>query len=80
MRKITAVELLEVEWSRNYDFDDLDRYLIEKAKIEEREQILNLAKKAYIAGQKTMYCGCYDIQDATTFEEWLIKHELNKSE
>lgn len=41
MKKITAVERLEVSWAKNYDFDDLDLYLIEQAKIEEREQMLN---------------------------------------
>ena len=50
----------------------------------EMEQMLNAlnisAKEAYRAGQKTMYCGCYDIEDATTFEEWIIKYKLNKSE
>ena len=32
MGQITAVERLEVCWSKNYDFDDLDRYLIGKQK------------------------------------------------
>ena len=36
------------------------------------------AKDAYKAGQKTMNCGCYEISDATTYEEWL--YEQFKSE
>ena len=31
------------------------------------------AKEAYKAGQKTMECGCYEISDATTYEEWLYE-------
>ena len=29
------------------------------------------AKEAYKAGQKSMYCGCYDINGCTSYEEWL---------
>jgi hypothetical protein len=36
------------------------------------------AKEAYKAGQKTMQCGCYEISDALTYEEWL--YETFKSE
>jgi hypothetical protein len=31
------------------------------------------AKEAYKSGQKTMNCGCYEISDATTYEEWLYE-------
>jgi hypothetical protein len=36
------------------------------------------SKESYKAGQKTMNCGCYEISDATTYEEWL--YEQFKSE
>ena len=48
----------------------------------EKEQLFlasnTSAKEAYKAGQKTMNCGCYEISDATTYEEWL--YEQFKSE
>ncbi len=31
------------------------------------------AVEAYRAGQESMYCGCYDIDGCTTYEEWLYK-------
>lgn len=43
----------------------------------ENLQVQLLAKKAYEAGQETMYCGCYSTSDATTYEEWYIE-QLNK--
>mgnify|MGYP003335623089 CR=1 FL=1 len=35
-------------------------------------------KEAYEAGQQTMYCGCYEVNDCTSFEEWI--YEKFKSE
>jgi len=32
------------------------------------------AKEAYKAGQQTMHCGCYEIFDALTYEEWLYEN------
>jgi len=56
--------------------------LIEQAKEMEQKQLFlasNIsAKEAYKAGQQTMHCGCYEISDATTYEEWL--YEQFKSE
>ena len=52
-------------------------YHIEKAKEMEKKQLFlsfsTSAKEAYKAGQKTMECGCYEISDATTYEEWLYE-------
>jgi len=45
------------------------------------DKYIKSAKEAYEFGQKTMYCGCYAIEDAMTYEEWVLQnHELNKSE
>ena len=77
--KQTAVEwlikVLELE-----SFENINLYsmkAIEQAKEMEKKQIFlasnQSAKKAYKAGQKTMNCGCYEISDATTYEEWLYK-------
>jgi hypothetical protein len=56
--------------------------IIEQAKEMEKKQLFlasnTSAKDAYKAGQKTMNCGCYEISDATTYEEWL--YEQFKSE
>ena len=35
------------------------------------EEFLPMLKKAYEAGQQSVYCGCYDIKDCTSFEEWI---------
>ena len=49
----------------------------DKAKEMEKKQIFKAknvsAKEAYIAGQHSMYCGCYDIDGCTNYEEWLYK-------
>jgi hypothetical protein len=51
--------------------------VFEQAKEMEKQQIFlasnQSSKEAYKAGQKTMNCGCYEISDATTYEEWLYK-------
>ena len=43
----------------------------------EKEQIFKAknisAKEAYEAGQSSMYCGCYEIDGCTNYEEWLYK-------
>jgi hypothetical protein len=56
--------------------DDVNR-MVTKAKEMEKEQLFlsssTSAKEAYKAGQKTMNCGCYEISDATTYEEWLYE-------
>ena len=51
--------------------------IIDQAKEMEKKQIFlalnQSAKEAYKSGQKTMNCGCYEISDATTYEEWLYE-------
>jgi hypothetical protein len=52
--------------------------LEEEAKEMESKQLFlasnTSAKDAYKAGQKTMQCGCYEISDALTYEEWLYEN------
>ena len=49
--------------------------LIEQAKEMENKQLFlasnTSAKEAYKAGQKSMYCGCYEVSGCTTYEDWL---------
>jgi hypothetical protein len=56
---------------------------IEQAKEMEKEQIIkaasnNSAKEAYRAGQDSMYCGCYEIDGCTNYEEWIYKKQTNE--
>lgn len=68
--KQTAVDYLIQELftvhDENFDFNPV----FEKAKEIEKKQIFKAlnqsAKEAYIAGQQTMSCGCYEIRDALT--------------
>jgi hypothetical protein len=75
----TAVEYLEQELERLgvHLFDEVQD-VIEKAKEMESKQLFlasnTSAKDAYKAGQKTMQCGCYEISDALTYEEWLYEN------
>lgn len=56
--------------------------VIEQALELEKKQIFKTknvsAKEAYKAGQQSMYCGCYEIDGCTNYEEWL--YEKFKSE
>lgn len=74
--KQTAVEWLREKLWVEFGFAFSDN-ILEQAKEMEKEQIFlasnQSAKEAYKAGQKTMNCGCYEISDATTYEEWLYK-------
>jgi hypothetical protein len=75
----TAVECLEKKFqSLGFDFE----HILEQAKEMEKKQLFlaskTSAKEAYKAGQQTMHCGCYEISDALTYEEWL--YETFKSE
>ena len=49
----------------------------EQAKQIEKEQKIEAkivsAKEAYEAGQSSIYCGCYEIDGCTNYEEWLYK-------
>jgi hypothetical protein len=49
-----------------------------ESKLEMEKEQLFLASnisavEAYRAGQESMYCGCYEIDGCTTYEEWLCK-------
>lgn len=79
----TAVEWLVSEMNKlkmHVDDSEHDKvlYIIQQAKEMEKKQLFlasnTLAKDAYKAGQKTMQCGCYEISDALTFEEWLYEN------
>ena len=78
--KQTAVEWLAEHLCNEMNFDYWKA--VEQAKEMEKKQLFlasnTSAKDAYKAGQKTMNCGCYEISDATTYEEWL--YEQFKSE
>jgi hypothetical protein len=70
--KQTAVEYLAYMWSIQGAIyvDDLNKALeIERDQIIKAKKISE--KEAYDAGQKSMYCGCYDITDSETFEDWV---------
>jgi len=75
----TAVEWLIQELKENslLTFDEW-KELFEQAKEMESKQLFlasnTSAKDAYKAGQKTMQCGCYEISDALTYEEWLYEN------
>jgi hypothetical protein len=78
--KQTAVEwLLENLNSEPYSEEEFNynRDCWDKALEMEKKQLFlvynSSGKDAYKAGQKTMNCGCYEISDATTYEEWLYE-------
>jgi hypothetical protein len=79
--KQTAVEWLSDHLVNEMNFDYWKA--IEKAKEMEKEQIIkaasnNSAKEAYRAGQDSMYCGCYEIDGCTNYEEWIYKKQTNE--
>lgn len=81
----TAVEWLferiVKEWE--LDIEERDLAILDQAKELEKKQLFlasnTSAKEAYKAGQKSMYCGCYEISGCTTYEDWLY-NETFKSE
>jgi hypothetical protein len=79
--KQTAVEWLEQQlFNKRGKFTKGD---IDQAKEMEKEQIIkaasnNSAKEAYRAGQDSMYCGCYEIDGCTNYEEWIYKKQTNE--
>jgi hypothetical protein len=86
--KQTAVEwlekILQCQKDKPFDYDEWC-IAIEHAKEMEKEQIIkaasnNSAKEAYRAGQHSMYCGCYEIDGCTNYEEWIYKkqEQINK--
>ena len=80
--KQTAVEWLEQQlFNKRGAFNKSD---IDQAKEMEKEQIIkaasnNSAKEAYRAGQDSMYCGCYEIDGCTNYEEWIYKKQTYES-
>jgi hypothetical protein len=61
----------------NINWDKFDE-LINQAKEMESKQLFlasnTSAKDAYKAGQASMYCGCYEYDGCTTYEEWLYEN------
>ena len=84
---ITAVQFIKEQIELNSDTSffniDWDKFdeIIEQAKKMEKMQIFKAknvsAKEAYEAGQFSMYCGCYDINGCTSYEEWLYDKTFN---
>jgi len=78
----TAVEFLVERLSENGILHSSD---IQQAKEMEKQQqqifysANTSAKEAYKAGQRSMECGCYEIDACTTFENWLYNRTF-KSE
>jgi hypothetical protein len=68
----TAVEWLLMDYANK---GVITIEAIEQAKEMENKQLFlasnTSAKEAYKAGQKSMYCGCYEISGCTTYEDWL---------
>jgi hypothetical protein len=85
--KQTAVEwLLENLNSEPYSEEEFNHNsnCWDKALEMEKEQIIkaasnNSAKEAYRAGQDSMYCGCYEIDGCTNYEEWIYKKQTYES-
>lgn len=82
---MTAVEWLAIElWEKFEMRGDGSLYddILNQAKEIEKKQLFlasnTSAKEAYKAGQTSMYCGCYEIEGSTTYEEWLYEQFKNK--
>jgi hypothetical protein len=73
--KQTAVEWLFENLNISGGSEDVK--VFEEALEMEKKQIFKAknvsAKAAYEAGQFSMYCGCYEIDGCTNYEEWLYK-------
>lgn len=71
----TAVEWLASNLGEHIVWEEKLIDLVEQAKEMENKQLFlasnTSAKEAYKAGQKSMYCGCYEISGCTTYEDWL---------
>ena len=72
----TAVEWLKEQYDSCPPYEPfLGESEWEQAKEMENKQLFlasnTSAKEAYKAGQKSMYCGCYEISGCTTYEDWL---------
>jgi hypothetical protein len=79
---MTAVEWLVEQLEINNYISKNAHWLIDDAKEMEKQQLFlasNIsAKETYKAGQTSMYCGCYEYDGCTTYEEWLYKQIKNK--
>jgi DNA primase large subunit len=76
--KQTAVEWLENQYIKHSGNLLEIKKSFEKAKEMESKQLFlasnTSAKDAYKAGQASMYCGCYEYDGCTTYEEWLYEN------
>lgn len=81
---MTAIEWLIEQLEINNYISENAHWLIDDAKEMEKEQLFlasnTSAKEAYKAGQASMYCGCYEYEGCTTYEDWLYKKSYNKEE
>jgi len=84
--KEEAVSQTAVEWlfekmiTEKHTISEWNEILIQAKAMESKQLFLasnTSAKDAYKAGQETMSCGCYQISDATTYEEWLYEQFKN---
>lgn len=81
VKKETSIEWLMTQLYKKGFIKEVDGSepinLMNQAKEMEKEQIFKAknvsAKEAYEAGQSSMYCGCYEIDGCTNYEEWLYK-------
>ena len=84
--KQTAVEWLINEMHKKEQglIETSYNHLFDQAKEMEKKQLFlasnTSAKEAYKAGQASMYCGCYEYEGCTTYEDWLYKKSYNKEE
>jgi len=81
----TAVEWLANELYEKFEMKGdgilYDEILNQAKEIEKKQLFLSSntsAKEAYKAGQTSMYCGCYEYDGCTTYEEWLYNQYKNK--
>jgi P2-related tail formation protein len=68
------ISRLKGEISTEKMLDLLFEKLRQAKEMEKKQLFLSAntqAKQAYKAGQKSMYCGCYEISGCTSFEDWL---------
>ena len=73
--KQTAVEWLEDQYIKHSgNLLEMGKSFEQAKQMENKQLFLasnTSAKEAYKAGQKSMYCGCYEISGCTTYEDWL---------
>ena len=78
IKKLETLNLIKEGNTEN----ELFRQIELEAKEMEKQQLFlasnTSAKESYKAGQASMYCGCYEYEGATTYEEWLYEQFKNK--